>query len=199
METQRTSIRASLNCDGTLGLALLAALALPWALWLGGPEWTQALRFERAALLQGQWWRLVTGHWVHLGARHLLLDSAGLVLLWALYARTLRPRNWPLVLACAVAAIDAGLWWAEPQVQWYVGLSGLLHGAWAAGAAALCTRRDRAGAMMLALLVGKLLLEYRTGASVLTGAFPVVTAAHFFGALGGLIAVAALALARKPL
>jgi rhomboid family GlyGly-CTERM serine protease len=121
------------------------------------------------------------------------------VLLWALYARELRPRDWLLVVAGGTAAIDAGLWWLAPQVQWYVGLSGLLHAAWAAGAIAVAWREGRWGWLMLAVLAVKLLLEQWAGASVLTREFPVVTVAHLYGALGGLGIGVALALARKPL
>ena len=47
---QRKTILASLNCDGPMGLALLACLALPGMLHLGGPAVTAALRFDRAAI-----------------------------------------------------------------------------------------------------------------------------------------------------
>lgn len=197
--TRRSSLLASLNCDGRLGAALLACLVLLAVLAGGGPEWTLALRYERVAIAHGQWWRLFSGHWVHLSAQHLLADAAGLVLLWALYARELSPGAWLWVLACATAAIDAGLWWGEPGVQWYVGISGLLHGAWAAGAAAAALRGQRQGWIMLAALAAKLAFEQRAGASLLLAGFPVVTMAHVYGAIGGLLAVAALALARKPL
>lgn len=196
---RHSSLLASLNCDGKLGRALLACLALLAVLASGGPAITLALRYERAAIAHGEWWRLASGHWVHLGPRHLLADAAGLVLLWMLYARELSPRAWLLVLACATAAIDAGLWWGEPSLQWYVGISGLLHGAWAAGAAASALRREKQGWIMLVALAIKLVLEQRSGASLLVSGFPVVTMAHVYGALGGLLAVAALALARKPL
>jgi rhomboid family GlyGly-CTERM serine protease len=199
MNMQRQSVLESLNCDGRRGLALLAGLALLWLLLAGGPHWTAALRYDRAALRAGEWWRLLSAHWVHMNARHLWFDSAGLVLLWALYARELRPWDWLAVWVGATAAIDAGLWWAEPQVQWYVGLSGLLHGAWAAGAAAVALRHGRLGWLMLAVLAVKLALEQRTGASLLLTDFPVVTAAHLYGALGGLGAYATLALPRKTL
>jgi rhomboid family GlyGly-CTERM serine protease len=185
---RRSSLLASLNCDGSWGLSLLACLLLLAALACGGPVLTLALRYERAAIAHGEWWRLATGHWVHLGLRHLLADAAGLVLLWMLYARELSPRAWLLVLVCATAAIDAGLWWGEPSLQWYVGISGLLHGAWAAGAAAAASRRDKQGWIMLALLAIKLVLEQRSGASLLVSGFPVVTMAHVYGALGGLLA-----------
>jgi len=197
--TRHSSPLASLNCDGKWGLALLGCLALLAALACFGPAGILALRYERAAIAHGEWWRLVTGHWVHLGARHLLADAAGLVLLWMLYARELSPRAWLLVLACTTAAIDAGLWWGEPSLQWYVGISGLLHGAWAAGAAVGAFRRPMQGWIMLAALAIKLGLEQRTGASLLVSGFPVVTMAHVYGAVGGLLAVAALVLARKPL
>jgi rhomboid family GlyGly-CTERM serine protease len=195
---RRRNVLASLNCDGRLGVALLATLALPWLLFAGGPQWTAALRYERVALHNGEWWRWISAHWVHLGALHLLLDSAGLVLLWALYARELRPWEWLLVMLGATATIDAGLWWAQPQVQWYVGLSGLLHGAWAAGAAA-GLRHGRWGWLMVVILALKLVLEQRSGGSLLSSEFPVVTIAHVYGALGGVGVYAAWALARKPL
>ena len=87
----------------------------------------------------------------------------------------------------------------RPGVQWYLGISGLLHGAWAAGAATFAVRGQRAGWIMLAILAGKLALEQRAGASLLVAGYPVVTVAHLYGVAGGLLAVAALALTRKPL
>ena len=129
-----------------------------------------------------------------------VLDSAGLVLLWFLYARELRPAHWLWVLAIATVAIDAGLWWGDPGLSWYLGISGLLHAAWAAGAMAQLLRGERrGGALMLVMLAIKLLLERRAGGSLLSPGLPVVTLAHDFGTLGGVLAVAALALRRKPL
>ena len=196
---QRKTILASLNCDGSMGVALLACLVLPCMLHLGGPAVTAALRFDRAAIGQR---RMVATAQRPLGAPGRPTPAAQLrrpVLLWILYARELRPAHWLLVAAGATAAIDAGLWWLEPQLQWYVGLSGLLHGAWAAGALRQALRPGRLGWVMVALLALKLLLEQRSGASLLVTGLPVVTVAHLYGALGGLAALAALALARKPL
>src|SRR4051812_11228217 len=98
---QRETLLRSLNCDGRRGVALLIVLALVWLALAGGAPWSAALRYERGALAAGQWWRLVSAHWVHLGVRHLLLDSAGLVLLWALYARELRAWQWLWVVLMA--------------------------------------------------------------------------------------------------
>ena len=194
----RTFLR-SLNCDGGYGWTLLTVLGFLGLLAAGGTRWAALLRYEPAAIRAGEWWRLLTAHWVHLGLMHLLLDAAGLVLLWVLYARELRPLTWLLVLVGATAVIDAGLWWGEPQLQWYVGISALLHAAWAAGAVGVALRGQSAGWVMLAILALKLAVEQYTRSSLVTEAFPVVIAAHRYGALGGLSVVVALALARKPL
>jgi rhomboid family GlyGly-CTERM serine protease len=183
----------SLNCDGRRGRALLLALLLLLGLAVGGEPWRAALQYQRGAIATGEWWRLVTAHLVHLNARHLLLDGAGLVLLWVLYARALPAVAWLGVLAAAVLAIDAGLWWLSPLVQWYVGLSGVLHGAWAAGAVG-AWREDRGlAAASLGLLGLKLAAEQWQHGGVAGSGLPVVVDAHLYGAAGGLLAALASA------
>ena len=191
------SWRRSLNCDGFYGAALLAGLALLLACAAGGERTLLALRYERSAIAAGEWWRLLGAHLVHLGWLHLLLDALALCLLWALYARAFSVRAWLLVCSGAIVAIDAGLWWLSPAVQWYAGISGLLHGIWAAGAVQAARRREFAGWLLLLALALKLLREYQLGAGVLIAALPVVTQAHRYGALGALLVVAALWL-RSP-
>jgi rhomboid family GlyGly-CTERM serine protease len=186
------SWRKSLNCDGPYGWALLlvtAVLLLPAA---GGVPWLLALRFERGAVQHGEWWRLLSAHCVHLGVRHLLLDGVALVLLWALYARALGPKSWLLVLLGSIVAIDAGLWWLAPQLQGYAGISGLLHGVWAAGAVTSAWRREITGWLLTIALAGKLAWEQFAGASLVVGSFPVVVDAHLYGALGALLTLAAM-------
>jgi rhomboid family GlyGly-CTERM serine protease len=186
------SWRKSLNCDGAYGWALLLVLAVVLLPAAGGARWLLALRFERSAVQHGEWWRLLSAHCVHLGVRHLLLDGAALVLLWALYARALDPKSWLLVLLGSIVAIDAGLWWLAPRLQWYVGISGLLHGVWAAGAVTSAWRRDITGWLLMFALAGKLAWEQLAGASLVVASFPVVVDAHLYGALGGLLALAAM-------
>jgi rhomboid family GlyGly-CTERM serine protease len=189
---QPLSWRQSLNCDRGYGWALLALLALLLLCAAGGAPWLLALRYERASILRGEWWRLLSAHFVHLGMTHLLLDGSALLLLWALYARALSTRAWLLVALGSMAAIDAGLWWLVPQLQWFVGISGLLHGVWAAGAVQGARRREISGWLLLAVLAAKLAREQYTGASLVVDSFPVVPAAHLYGALGALATLAVL-------
>jgi rhomboid family GlyGly-CTERM serine protease len=179
------------SIQGAWLVGLLAAVLV--LLWLTGESGRELLRYERAAVLQGQYWRLLTGHLVHGSGQHLVLNAVGLGLIAALFPREYSLRGWLLVLASSVLIIDAGFVLLEPQLQWYVGLSGVLHGALAAGAIGWWRHESKALALGLtAVLVGKLAWEQWHGALPLSGDLPVVVDAHLYGALGGALAGAAL-------
>ena len=169
-----------------LGLALLALVLLSLLVSLLGESGRLALRYEREAVLQGEYWRLVTGHLVHGSTQHLILNAAGLGLVAALFPHDYSWRAWLLIALFSLVAIDAGFVFCEPQLHWYVGLSGILHGALAAGAIAWWRHESRSLALILtAIFLGKLAWEQWHGALPLSGDLPVVVDAHLYGAIGG--------------
>lgn len=176
------------NCDGRYGAALLAVCGVVLGLQLLGTAAVHLLQYDRRAIAAGEWWRLLTAHLVHLDSRHAALDLGGLALLWALFARDLSPRAWAVVLLIAAAAIDCGLWFRDPGVMWYLGISGVLHGVLAAAAFVRLRRRDLEGWLLLGLLLAKLAYEQTHGAMPFAGDMPVIVDAHLYGALGGLAA-----------
>jgi rhomboid family GlyGly-CTERM serine protease len=184
----------SLNCDGRRGLALLSGCLLLLLPVLGGEGGRELLRYDRAALAAGQYWRLLSAHLVHLDLRHALLNCLGLVLLWALFARNYSAKAWLAIVLASASAIDAGLWLGDSTVQWYVGSSGALHGVMAAGVLAHLRSGERDGWILAAALALKLLYEQWVGALPLSGRDPVVVDAHLYGVLGG----AAMAAFLKP-
>jgi rhomboid family GlyGly-CTERM serine protease len=168
-------------------LGLICAIVV--LLSLTGETVTLALRYERAAVLRGEYWRLLTAHLVHGSLRHLLLNLAGLGLIATLFARDFRPLEWLWIGLASTLAIDIGFVFFEPQLDWYVGLSGVLHGLLAAGAVAWWRTEPKPLALALSLiLVGKLAWEQTRGALPLSGDLPVVVNAHLYGAIGGVIA-----------
>jgi len=189
----------SANCDARYGAALIGAVLLLLALSATGSWGREHLQYQRAALAHYQGWRLISAHLVHLGWRHTLLNCGGLVVLWVLFAREFPARRWLWIVLLATAAIDAGLWFLHPAVEWYLGASGVLHGIWAAGACAMYRRGEALGAGLLLLLIVKLAYEQQSGASLFEGDLPLVSAAHQFGALGGLIGAVLPRAATKPL
>ena len=151
--------------------------------------WPDAFLLTRGGLANGEVWRLWTGHLVHASGAHFLIDvGAGLVLLFL-------AREWKFLFWAAPVASLAILA-AEPGLDAYCGLSGLLHG-WtilaAAGVAA--DRRSnavRVCATLLAIAVlAKAACEATLGISLFTTddsmGVPTVQAAHFIGALLGVI------------
>lgn len=198
--TRVRGLLRSLNCDGRRGPWLLAACALLLLPELWGEAARGALRYERAAIEAGQWWRLATAHVVHLDLEHAALNALGLVLMWALFARDFRAPQWLAIVAAAVLAIDAGFWMRDSTLAWYVGSSGLLHGVMAAGTLAHVRRGDLDGWILAAFMIVKLGYEQWTGAlPFAAGDAPVVVNAHFYGALGGLAAAAFLSPRRESL
>ncbi len=189
----------SLNCDGNRGWALAAACASLLLPVLAGDAGREALRYDRTALAAGQWWRLLSAHFVHLDFDHAALNSLGLVLMWALFARDYRPRQWLAVILGSAVAIDIGLWLRDSTVVWYVGSSGVLHGVMAAGTLAHLRRRDLDGWILAVFIVAKLAYEQTAGALPFTGSHAgVVVDAHLFGVLGGAAIAACLKPAAEP-
>jgi rhomboid family GlyGly-CTERM serine protease len=167
---------------------LLLCLGLLLAPLAGDDALREVWRYERNVIRDGQWWRLITAHVVHLDAHHALLNAAGLALLWALFARSYSPRQWLLALALCVVAIDAGFWLFSPQVRWYVGASALLHGVFACGCLAWIRNGDRIGIVAIVLLAAKLAWEHFGSPLPLMAGRPVLTISHVYGAAGGVLA-----------
>ena len=177
-------------------LAAVAAVAIVAVLLqLGGDSAREALAFSRANLGAGQLWRLATGHFVHLGWTHLVLNLAGLALVSWLVGHAYDWRRWLFIGFVSIAVIDAGFWFLYPELDWYVGLSGLLHGLLAAGLFSGIVARDRESIALAAFVVAKLAWEQIGGplpGSEATSGGTVSVEAHLYGAIGGLLAAALL-------
>lgn len=173
-------------------LVLAAVVVL---LQLLGPDVLRELRYERADILSGQIWRLMSGHLVHLGWSHLALNAAALGVIWLLFRQEWPQRVWLLIFIIDSLAISAGLLAFHPQLDWSVGLSGALHGLFAAGATSALRTGHRPAALMLGILAAKLLWEQlyspMPGSEQWIGG-AVITAAHLYGALTGLLLAAVL-------
>ncbi len=196
-----------------MGLRQTTQTALSGAFWpvaaltavsvlilLGGDSARLALRFDRSGLEALEVYRLVTGHLVHLGVGHFLLNAAGLLLVAFLVGSGLGVAGWCLTIAVSIAAIDVSFWIFNPELTWYVGLSGVLHGMLVAGALATHRERPVESAVVLALVAAKLLFEQFLGplpGSEAGSGGDVVVDAHLYGAVGGLISVAILAGLRR--
>lgn len=170
-------------------IAALASLA-----WLAGGSPELPLRYERGAILDGEIYRLLTGQFLHLGGLHLALNLAGLGLVWALVGANLRWQEWLLCCLVTMLSVGCGLLAFAPRVEWYVGLSGMLHGLLVAGAL-LGRRGDWLIVLLVALKLGWEQLGGAPTSEWLGGA--TIVEAHLYGAVGGGLAALALRVARS--
>jgi len=147
----------------------LPALLLPVALGLLTvlPEGGQvALAWERNSLVAGEWWRLWTGHAVHHGLPHALVNGVSLSLLglWLVRGGGWRGRALLLAVALAAPLLSLGLLATAPGMGDYRGASGLVAMLMALAAMDAWRLARGAGqrglaALVLVLLLGKVLGE----------------------------------------
>ncbi|MDE2149891.1 MAG: rhombosortase, partial [Gammaproteobacteria bacterium] len=117
-------LQGSLNIWG--GPLLLSAVS--GLLLLAPSTWAAALSYQRQAVTDGQWWRLLTDNFVHLGFWHWLFNALSLVLWGFLCPQPLTATDWSLRLLLIGIGMSLGLYWFTPQLETYVGLSGVIYG-----------------------------------------------------------------------
>jgi len=170
----------------------LGALAL---FVFGQPGWAEVLEFNRAALAQGELWRLFTGHLTHFSADHLKWDLAVFVALGSLVELRSR-RHFIGCVAGSALLISLGVCWLQPQFVNYRGLSGIdsaLFGYIALDILKLARAEGRHGPAIAAvvamtLFLAKIVFELVTGRAFFVEsdtAFIPVPLAHLIGALVG--------------
>ena len=175
----------TLSILGLIGACLVASLApAPFLL-------------DRAAVGNGEVWRVVTGHLVHATRAHFLFDVG----VGALLLLFLRWRPALLLLPPFVGGLVLALC---PELDYYTGLSGVLHGWTVLAAVDLARQGDRLeraiASLVLLGVILKTVVESTLGVSLLTSSFDMggatVFLAHGAGVLGGLGVAAAEAAAR---
>ena len=168
-------------------VSLISLFLLAW------PAATHLLMWQRVQIADGQAWRWISGHFVHLGARHCLSNVVGLLVICEYIWDELGLAEACALLVWTAAGTSLLLWWFAPAIQWYAGLSGLLHGLWAGCAMAWwCRTGDKMAGGALLLLLMKLVLPSYAFSEV-----PVVTLAHGYGALSGMAWAVLRARARR--
>lgn len=182
----------------------LAIIALT-ALCIAATAWEALhpgmLAFERVKINEGQWWRIITGQLVHNNAVHALLNITGL---WSLYLIAKKYRvDTGVILGLPGILILTGysLYALAPELLYYVGLSGAVHGALTILALSLILTQERlAGALLLALIICKLLSELNPNCDDAITAqmigMPIATNSHALGAGAGFLLFAAWCVTR---
>jgi rhomboid family GlyGly-CTERM serine protease len=183
-----------------LPVASLSLAVILIILHLLRTELTPWLEFDRSAIYQGQWWRILTGHFLHTNSWHLVMNLGGLALILLLHGMYYRPAQLWLHLLLGSTLIGLAVLFWSPQITIYVGLSGWLHALLVTGCCIDIQRHWSSGWLILAAVFGKVIWEQWQGASqdvVTLIEAEVATDAHLYGAVVGLLLYAALLFVRR--
>jgi rhomboid family GlyGly-CTERM serine protease len=161
---------------------------------------SQNFRFQQDWVQKAEFWRVVTAHWTHFSWQHLLLNSLGLVLIVAIARPAWSIGRWIVYNLLLAIGISMLLTWFNPELNWYVGYSGVLFGVFLLAAIELF-KTERIIALLLGLGVCiKVVLEQTSSATVTTSDFigvPVIIDAHLYGILLALAITLAFALGNQ--
>ena len=146
-----------------------------------GPDY---FRYQQDLVENGQFWRFLSAHWVHVGWMHLLLNATGLLICVSLTHPCWSARRWLLYCLVMGAGISLLLALNNPEVRDYAGLSGVLFGLYVLAAISLYARDRLISLLIIAAIVGKIMLEqftsYDFNSGDLIGA-RVIVDAHLYG------------------
>ncbi len=148
-----------------------------------GPE---HFRYQLDLVEQGQIWRFVSAHFVHVGWMHLFLNGLGLAICVSLSNPAWSLSRW--LLCCVIMAIGISLLLSvfNPELSDYAGLSGVLFGLYLLTALSLYSRDRLIAVLVIVVIVGKVIMEqfnfYDFNSGELIGA-RVIVDAHLYGLL----------------
>ncbi|QMU60587.1 MAG: rhombosortase [Gammaproteobacteria bacterium] len=149
------------------------------------------LQFTREGVGEGQWWRFITGNFVHLSWRHFAMNAVALVAIYVLYPNSLNAYGWVVVFVLSCLSVTIGIWVFSQNIHWYVGLSGALHGLLVTLIIVdYIVHKNWLNIILLFGVIAKLIWEGMMGpipGSESTAGGPVVVQAHLYGFVGGLI------------
>lgn len=159
-----------------------------------GDNAVRLLRYENTFSSSREWWRLLSGHFAHLGWMHLILNLIGLWVIFLIYGQYSRPLHLFISMLLIAFGISLGLLVFSPKVGWYIGFSGILHGLIILLALENYQKEKKFNIAVLILVTIKLLWEQLFGVAesmenIIGGR--VVFDAHLYGAFTGVVVYSA--------
>lgn len=170
--------------------APLVVMLLIGLLALGGESVRDSLRWDRSAIEAGEWWRLWSGNFVHLGLWHAFLNALGVLVLVLLCPESLSWQVWARRILVLSFGMSLGLYFFVPGVTAYVGMSGVIHGLFVLGLMPQVLKKDLIALGCLLYLVGKIGWELYAGAPVSDEAAlggKVLVESHLYGTLSAFV------------
>ncbi|ABV87670.1 rhombosortase [Shewanella pealeana] len=185
-------LKLKLGANSPYGVALVITLVCVCFFYL---QLDALLAYQRVLILDGQWWRLLTGNLLHTNAWHLYMNLAGLWVILALHEQHYQAKGFSVLFFILCLMQGIGLLVFYPSLIGYVGLSGMLHGLFTYGAVLDIRNGLKSGYLLLLGVFLKVAYEQYFGASIeMTQLIDarVATEAHLVGLISGLSCVGSI-------
>ncbi|MES9852244.1 MAG: rhombosortase [Candidatus Thiodiazotropha sp. L084R] len=167
---------------------LTIASVLLTAILMALPDHHNMLYFELSSIQSGEWWRLLTGHFIHSDWEHWFWNIAALAILGG-YLEKQSVYLWIMGILVGIVGVNTLLLSDWSHVSRYCGLSGVLN-TFLVIALYNYWREIRSGWVVIASIIclAKLMLELFSGTSLLTHiSWPPFPPAHLAGTVAGLL------------
>ena len=142
------------------------------------------LRYQQSWLSDGEYWRILSAHLVHVNWQHLVLNAFGLILCMGITSPAWTIRRWVIYHIFLTLGISVLFTLLNPELQWYAGYSGVLYGIFLLAAIDLYQRDKLIAAILLIAISAKIVLEqvgyFAINSSDFIGV-PVIIDAHLYG------------------
>jgi rhomboid family GlyGly-CTERM serine protease len=179
---------------GPLIIGLLSVIA-----FLFEPTASDYFALKSTWWTQGEYYQAITGHFLHTNFLHLLFNLLGLILLWALHGDDYDTALYLAKFILVSAVISVCIHLFSPDIVWYVGLSGAIHGVFAWGCIRDLENKLLTGWLLIIGLFIKVGNEQIFGAGELMPNLidaDVAIDSHLYGAIAG-FAIGILSLLKR--
>ncbi len=144
------------------------------------------LLFDKTAIISGEYWRFLTGHFAHCRFEHFFWD----VLAFAILGAVIELNAWrDFIPSLIVSCLGVSLWLflCEGASETYCGLSGALNGLAVVAAVVMWRQaKSRTYLIVILALMGKIIFELITHQTIFTDlSAQSVPAAHLVGFISG--------------
>ncbi|MCW9058877.1 MAG: rhombosortase [Gammaproteobacteria bacterium] len=168
---------------------VLVAAVFVYCLWVI-QGYSELLEFDREQVLSGEIWRIWTAHLVHTNSSHFTLNLAAAIIIYFSFFTRIKLDELLMYGFVFSGLISVTLLGFYPSLDWYNGLSGLLHALVAYFSVRLARAEDKllwAGLVIVWLKVLIEAIRAHSGHETLVGAMTVITDAHLIGAFFGTV------------
>ena len=150
-----------------------------------------ALALITSKVTAGEWWRIFTSQYVHVGFNHTLLNVMGYLIIAAAFREDIAPREEAIALLISNLGVGIGIIFFSPDIQWYAGLSGAIYGLLTHNLIVGWRRTPTLSLLFGAYLLGKFYYEqFVSGPDTFTASIigaKVAIDSHLYGAVTGLV------------